>query len=140
MGHDLKKLWRNFKADFPDPNMNLRRHDKTISTLNKFEEIRYPGNPAIHAMGLTADWFGPAGRVTTYGKLKTPRQYTIVVNDIDDLVADLFKVCSYNPVVFMGYNTHALEAINRHNPHSKFLTTVSPALTDTASEISVRGH
>lgn len=27
-GHNLKKLWRAFKTDFPD--LNMKRHDKTI--------------------------------------------------------------------------------------------------------------
>jgi hypothetical protein len=40
MKHRLKVLWRAFKADFPDP--TLKRHDKTISSLDKFEAIRYP--------------------------------------------------------------------------------------------------
>jgi hypothetical protein len=42
MGHKLKKLWSAFKTDFPDT--SLKRHDKTISSLDKFEDIRYP-NP-----------------------------------------------------------------------------------------------
>jgi hypothetical protein len=41
MGHSLKKLWRAFKSDFPDS--GLERHDKTVSGLDKFEDIRYPG-------------------------------------------------------------------------------------------------
>src|SRR5262249_38170155 len=34
MGHKLKLLWRAFKADFPDT--SLKRHDRTISLLDKF--------------------------------------------------------------------------------------------------------
>jgi hypothetical protein len=40
MKHKLKALWREYKSDFPDP--GLKRHDKTISLLDKFEDIRYP--------------------------------------------------------------------------------------------------
>src|SRR5262249_13702975 len=39
-GHKLKVLWREYKLDFPDP--ALKRHDKAISLLDKFEAIRYP--------------------------------------------------------------------------------------------------
>ena len=124
MGHDLKKLWTAFKADFPDP--ALKRHDKTISRLHKFEAIRYPEGIIKHGMGLSAEWFGPAGQVTTYGGLKTPKQYAIVISKIDDLVADVFKVCSRNPVVFFGTNPHALEALTRNNAHSEFLTKAAP--------------
>jgi hypothetical protein len=62
--------------------------------------------------------------VTTYGGSKTPTQYVIIVNVIDDLIADVFKICSWNPGVFMGHNTAALEAIERQNDYSEFLTMV----------------
>jgi hypothetical protein len=55
MRHDLKKLWKAFKADFPNP--ELDQHNRTVSTLNKFEEIRYPGFK--HSIGMTASWSGP---------------------------------------------------------------------------------
>lgn len=97
---DLKdmrhNLWRAYKADFPDP--TLKRHDKTISGLNKFEDIRYPDANRKHAMGVTAEWSGPAGAVTAYGGIKTPKQYTLVVSEIDDLIVDAFKMSSWNPV------------------------------------------
>jgi hypothetical protein len=118
-GHDLKKLWRAYKVDFPDP--ALKRHDKTISGLDKFEDIRYP-DANLKQMAVTAEWSGPAGKVTAYGGSKTPKQYALVVSDIDDLIADAFKMSSWNPGVFMGTNPAALEAITRRNDHSEFLT------------------
>src|SRR5580704_2332833 len=68
MGHKLKVLWRAYKADFPDP--ALKRHDKTISGLDKFEDIRYPDAILKHGMGATAEWSGPAGKVTAYGGIR----------------------------------------------------------------------
>jgi hypothetical protein len=120
MGHKLKVLWRAYKADFPDP--ALKRHDKTISGLDKFDDIRYPDAILKHGMGATAEWSGPAGKVTAYGGIKTPKLYTLVVSDIDDLIADAFKMSSWNPGVFIGTNPAALEAITRYNDHSEFLT------------------
>ena len=124
MEHKLKKLWRAFKADFPDP--RLTGHDKTIACVDKFEAIRYPDGIIKYGMGVTGQWSGPASKVTTFGGLKTPKQYAIVVSDIDDLIADVFKVCSKNPPAFIGTNPAAREAITRHNAHSKFLTTWPP--------------
>jgi hypothetical protein len=120
MGHDLKKLWRAFKADFRDP--TLKRHDKMISRINKFEAIRYVDGITKYGMGAAAQWSGPppAG-VTTYGGLKTPKQYVIVVDEIDDFVAHVFKVCNRNPVTFFGTNPDAREALTRNNAQSKFL-------------------
>jgi hypothetical protein len=119
MGHNLKELWRDYKADFPDP--ALERHDKTISGLDKFEAIRYP-DANLKQIAVTAEWSGPAGKVTAYGGSKTPKQYALVVSDIDDLIADAFKISSWNPGVFMGTNPAALESITRRNDHSEFLT------------------
>jgi hypothetical protein len=119
MRHKLKVLWRAYKADFPDP--ALKRHDKTISGLDKFDDIRYPDANLKHSMGLTSQWSGPAGNVTAYGGIKTPKQYAVVVSDIDDLIADAFKMSNWNPVGFMGTNPAALEAITRYNDHSEFL-------------------
>ena len=120
MKHSLKKLWRAFKADFPDP--GLERHDNTISSLDRFEAIRYPD--VDHSIGLTAEWGGPADKVTStaQGDIKTPVQYAIVVSNIDDLIADVFKISSWNAAFFIGPNPAALEAITRHNKHSEFLT------------------
>jgi hypothetical protein len=124
VGHSLKKLWRAYKNDHPEA--ELERHNKTINRLDKHEDIRYP-NPNPHSIGLSLGWSGEPAEVTTSGGLKTPKQYAIVVSDIDDLVADVLKTSSWNPGVFMGTNQAALEAIKRQNTHAKFLTTVMNA-------------
>lgn len=121
MRHRLKlKIWRAFKTDFPEP--DLKRHDGTISSLDKFGVIRYPDAILKHGMGTTAQW-GSAAEVITYGRMKLPRRYVVVVSDIDDLVADVFKAASWNPGTFIATNSFALEAITRYNNHAEFLTT-----------------
>jgi hypothetical protein len=121
MGHDLKKLWRAYKDDHAEA--DLERRNKTINRLDKHEDIRYP-NPALHSIGVSMEWSGEPGGVKTFGGLKTPKQYAVVVSDIDDLVADVLRTSSWNPGVFMGTNEAALEAVKRHNKHAIFLTTV----------------
>jgi hypothetical protein len=118
MRHKLEVLWLAYKVDFPDP--TLKRHDKTISGLDKFEDIRYPDGK--RSIGVTAEWSGPAGKVTAYGGIKTPKQYTLVVSDIDDLIVDAFKMSGLIPAAVMGATPTALEAITRRNNHSEFLT------------------
>jgi len=110
MRHELKeKLWPAFKEDFPNP--HLSQHDKTIACVDKFEDIRYPDEVLKSGMGVLAVWSGSA-----------------VVSDIDDLIVDVLKVCSRNPVAFIGSsNPAAREAITRHNDHAlQFLTTWPP--------------
>jgi hypothetical protein len=41
MGHKLTVMWRAFKTEFPDS--ALKRHDRTIKMVDKFEALRYPG-------------------------------------------------------------------------------------------------
>jgi hypothetical protein len=122
MGHRLRIIWRAFKNDFPDPSLNLTRHDKTVSRLNKFEDLRYPGTKG--SIGINASWSGDPGTVTTFGGLRTPKKYPLVVSDIDGLFADIFRAASWNPAVasFMGTNAAALEAVRLLNDQSVFLT------------------
>jgi hypothetical protein len=108
MRHKLKeKLWPAFKEDFP--NAHLTQHDKTLACVDKFEDIRYPDEVLKSGMGVLAVW---SGRVS-----ELPRgaeQYVIVVSDIDDLIVDVLKVYSRNPVALIGSsNPAAREAITR---------------------------
>jgi hypothetical protein len=116
MRHNLKRLWRAYKRDHP--NAALARHDTTINRLDKHEDIRYP-NPALGSIGVSMEWSGEPGSVKTYGRMESPKQYAVVVSDIDDLVADIVRTSSWNPRLLT--NDAALEAIRRHNRHAEFL-------------------
>lgn len=125
MRHNLKALWREFKQVFPIA--NLAKHDKTISLLNKFEDIRYANPVVIKSMGVSVQWSGQPPKAISRGG-KTSKQFTLIVSDIDALVADVIKAASWNAGVVMGKNSIgysiALTAIRRHNAHRKFLTRV----------------
>ncbi len=129
MGHNLKKIWRAFKTDFPDP--VLCRHDRTISLLNRFEELRYPSHDRPAVIEIEIDWMaGPGTPATTrhHPGMKSPRKYRLVMGDIDDLVADVFKVMKLNPNVFAVRhpNPTALEVITLDNKHADYLTKPPP--------------
>jgi hypothetical protein len=121
LGHNLKRLWRAYKRNHPKVS-SLSRHDKTINRLDKHEDIRYP-NPALGSTGVSMEWSGKPGSVTAYGGIKSPKQYAVVVSDIDDLVADIVRTSSWNPGAIVGTNKAALEAIRLRNTHAEFLTT-----------------
>jgi HEPN domain len=121
-GHSLRKLWRMYKAYYPKA--DLERHNRTINRLDKYEEIRYP-NPALGSIGVAMEWSSEPVPITTFGGLRSPRQYPLTVDAIDDLVANVFRTSPWDPSVscFMGTtNEAALEAIRRHNAHASFLT------------------
>jgi hypothetical protein len=124
MRHNLKRLWRAYKRDHP--NAALSRHDTTINRLDKHEDIRYP-NPALGSTGVSMKWSGEPGGVKAYGGMKSPKQYAVVVSDIDDLVADIVRTSSWNPGAIVKNNDAALEAIRRNNRHAGFLTSWAAA-------------
>ena len=115
--HHLKSLWKVFKKEFPYP--RLTKHDQTISRLDKFEEIRYPD--VGHSIGMTAQWSGPRSTVTVRGMSRSPRQYALVVDEIDALMADVIEASSWNPRSFAPTDPAARTALRRHNKHWPFL-------------------
>jgi hypothetical protein len=119
IGHNLKRLWRAYKRNHP--NAALSHHDRMINRLDKNEDIRYP-NPALGSIGVSIEWSGEPGWAKAYGGMKSPKQYAVVVSDIDDLVADIIRASSWNPGAIVGNNDASLEAIRRHNKHAQFLT------------------
>src|SRR5207253_10827 len=50
LGHRLKQIWRKFKQDVGDP--QLDRFDSMIAELDKFEDIRYPETPLKSGMAV----------------------------------------------------------------------------------------
>jgi hypothetical protein len=120
MRHNLKRLWRAYKRNYPAA--DLSRHDRTINRLDKYEDIRYP-DPSLGSIGVNIAWSGEPGNVKVYGRgMRSPKQYAVVVSDIDDLVADIIRTSLWNPGAFVGTNPAALEAIRRNNEHAVFLT------------------
>jgi hypothetical protein len=104
-GHDLEKLWAEFKKRNPDP--ALAAHDDVIKGLNKFEDIRYPEDliqgGAMLSVGLYE--IPPEHRTapvaTPDGPLFTPeeRRFYLELPRVDRLVQTLFKASDYNPEV-----------------------------------------
>lgn len=134
MGHSLKVLWRAFKNDHRD--LGLQRHDKTVRMVDKFYVLRYPGTKG--SISINASWSGDPGTVTTSGSLRAPKKYPLIVSDVDDLFADIFRATSWNPVAFVGHNTAAREAIRLLNDQSVYLTG-APALTPPMDTIGGAG-
>ena len=123
LGHNLRKLWGEYKASHPKA--NLHHHDKTISGLDDFEEIRYP-NDARGSIGVGLQWSGVPPTITTRGGLGSHKQYVLTVDAIDDLVADIMKASSWNAPIIIRGNKTALAALRRNNKRSRLLTKKPP--------------
>ena len=116
-GHSLKKLWKAFKADYPDP--ALARHDTTVSSLDKFEDIRYPPD---HSFAIALEWDEP----TYPSRLPAnTKRYTLVVRDIDALVAEILATTGWNAgLLFQGVNPTMLDALTFRNEQVEYLRKV----------------
>jgi len=94
LGHRLDRIWRRFKQSNREP--QLDRFDGVIAALDKFESIRYPEKTARLGAGLGFSLAAPGPTLLGSFKDKTP-QYTIIVHQIDELVAELVQKSSLNP-------------------------------------------
>jgi hypothetical protein len=117
LGHSLDKLWQAFKTGYPDP--ALSRHDTTVSSLDKFEDIRYPPD---HSIAVTLQWDGPTSPPPLPPNTKL---YTLRVSDIDALVADILETTQWNTgLLFEGVNIAMLDALTFMNDQKQYLRKV----------------
>jgi hypothetical protein len=98
-GHLLVKTWDAFKALHSGE--DLSGFDQLIADLDRFEKIRYPDEYLKHGAMMTIGWgsLKPAVRQLMGPKLP---EYCLYVNEVDALVARLFKVCRINPLAYWG--------------------------------------
>ena len=93
LGHRLKRIWRKFKQSISEP--QLDRFNAVIAALDNFESIRYPEKTARLGAGIGFSLSAPAP--TLLDSKDTTPQYTIIVNQIDELVAELVQTSLLNP-------------------------------------------
>jgi len=95
--HNLRKLWRRFKAEVADQSLN--QFDHAIAQLNRFERIRYPEE--IERLGLRASIAFKKGDVA----VKTPPKsqepsYEVTIDDLDALAKAIMENSRINPKFF----------------------------------------
>ena len=98
-GHRLVKTWNAFKD--LHANEDLSGFDVLVANLDRFEKIRYPDDYINRGAIMAIGWgtLKPAVR-----QIKGPRvpEYCLYVNEVDALIARLFKVCRINPRAYWG--------------------------------------
>jgi hypothetical protein len=85
--HNLNKIWATFKS-YKKVDL-LSEFDKVVEQLNKFEKLRYPD------LFLKEDitMIKGSGVVSMDEESRPMPAYTLVLDDIDRLVQELFAVC-----------------------------------------------
>lgn len=116
-GHDLPRLWQAFVEIVADPE-SLVRFDNVIDSLHKFESIRYPGPRFAVGMDIfVSPLAGVRGEITDDRIGPLPR-LVLVLEDIDRLVREIFRVASVNPRFYTGLvPAESKEFLTRGNPH-----------------------
>jgi HEPN domain-containing protein len=113
MGHNLKRMWRRFKADVA--NANLDRFDSVIAAVDKHEKIRYPEYIREHGMGATVT-FAPQLVARKADLRPQSTEFEIVVDDLDALASEILARANINSAALTaGYNAVAREFLNREN-------------------------
>jgi hypothetical protein len=120
-GHDLEKLWGEFKKRNPDPALDA--HDEVIKGLNRFKDIRYPEDLIRGGAMLSVDLYEvrpehQTAPVEGPGEtLSTPeRRFHLELPRVDRLMQTLFKASDYNPEVLSFLREpHAMEYHWLHN-------------------------
>ena len=116
MQHNLRKAWLAFKGVHPDPRLNAL--DAAVSSLNKFENLRYPDDALLKGMvGMFALERSHVMSHQTHAARPSP-QYVLVLEDVDELVQLIFEVGGMNPHFYLnGTHPRAIAVLNEHNLH-----------------------
>jgi hypothetical protein len=117
LNHNLPAVWSEFKAQFKDP--SLTQSDSVISALHKFEELRYPDSVLAKGMLCTVSIKRSSSKIAASSAGGLPPRYDLCLEEIDNLVANIFRVASVNPKFFMGgLNKYAKQYLSEENVES----------------------
>jgi hypothetical protein len=125
--HNLRNIWTKFKATFDDP--ALIRFDDAVGSLQRFEDIRYPDLIVEKGMQAVIN----ITKQPPLNPLSRPEPaYELCVNDIDELVGQVFTTAGVHPAAFLTLRFHKEEAktyLREQNPVSSL---TSPGATAAA--------
>ena len=98
----------------------MAQHDSAVSYLDSFEDLRYPPD---HSFAITLQWDGPTYPSQLPANTKL---YTLLVSDIDALVADIFRTTGWNTgLFFKGVNLAMLDVLTFLNDQKEYLREVA---------------
>lgn len=111
-GHDLVRLWQEFKArqSAPVP----PEFDATIEGLHAFEDIRYPETLIRDGARISIGIFETGDPIGTNAQMPE-KLYVLMLPQIDRLVALLFAASGANPSAFLPRITDDKQAMIYYN-------------------------
>ena len=115
LSHNLPKEWDCFKAQVGAPGLDI--FDPIISSLQAFEELRYPDSVLSKGMVVMIGVSRVAG-ASTEGPARAEPRYEMHLEDVDALVDKIFVTTSVNPGFFLaGLDPRAREYLKEANVH-----------------------
>ncbi len=117
--HELTKTWVEFKWRANEP--ALDRFDKAVDQLSHFESIRYPDETLRSGALIKFDVTRSAALDVARSKAAHDRtitvpEYRLCLEDIDELVAAIFRIASRNPAVYLRFmSQEAQHYLVQHN-------------------------
>jgi hypothetical protein len=113
-GHDLAKLWIEFKRRFPTA--NLQEFDGTINLLNEFEELRYPDSQLAKGAHIVMR-NEPSRAADAPTSLPAVPTYELTLTAIDNLVGRILQVMLRDPKRYFSVTTEdGLRRLVKGNP------------------------
>ena len=108
--HNLPKIWREFKKQANDA--SLVEFDQTIKALSKFDDVRYPDKILQSGASMMFDItrVGAAQSSVTGKLVANMAHYKLCLEEIDELVSEIFRVASCNPQAYLSGRFHKPEA------------------------------
>lgn len=117
LSHNLPKIWEAFKIQAGD--RALASFDPVLSSLDAFEELRYPNS--ILARGMAAAVGVSRGAAPPLRAMTSRPEptYEVYLEETDALVGRIFEVASVNPAFFFaGLTRRAREYLKESNTQS----------------------
>jgi hypothetical protein len=115
--HDLNEVWTKFKTVFPDP--HYAQFDAAVSTLHRFERLRYPDT--VLREGMQGQFALLRAHFVVHPQTNgrpMPPTYNLVLEDVDHLVKVIFDTAKVNPSSYiLGNNDQAKHFLSLHNAH-----------------------
>ena len=111
LGHNLRRAWKKYKSLSKDS--SLSRFDDRVAGLDRHWRVRYPDEIVRH--GIQANiGFEKSPAAAVVGGRNQPR-YVLVVEELDELMAVLWKKSGLNITAFMPSSDQAREYLGRWN-------------------------
>ena len=117
LGHDLEALWAKLTGIATDAfpgDLGV-----AISTLNRFESLRYPDKVLTEGLDLALSIYTDNRTEIRNGNGKKLNHYHLVVEDMDRLVVAIFSFAGVSPAFHtQNLRAEAKEFMNKYNRHS----------------------